>query len=110
MNDGEQLPEGAANKSINDVMATAHNELAFHTEVPARNWSAAEDHYRKAISLLKTLAQPIKTANVELNLQALCHLSGQEVDLAKVRDLTEILEQAGDPRAKKGHELLKEIS
>jgi hypothetical protein len=38
------------------------------------------------------------------------YLSGQKVDLEKVKELTRILEEAGDRRAEKGHKLLKELS
>jgi hypothetical protein len=48
----------------------------------------------------------VEAANVEFNPQTLYRLSDREVDLARVRELTEILDQAGDPRAKKGHDLL----
>jgi len=38
------------------------------------------------------------------------HLSGQEVDIEKVKELTNTLEEADDNRAKEGHKLLKELS
>ena len=34
------------------------------------------------------------------------YLSGQKVDLEKVKELNRILEEAGDTRAEKGHDLL----
>ncbi len=42
-----------------------------------------------------------------LNLQTMFHLSGQKVDLDKVKELTLILENTDDSRAEKGHRLLK---
>ncbi len=53
---------------------------------------------------------PIQAANSEMNLQTVYHLSGQMVDVERVKALTRILEEAGDKRAEKGHKILKEIS
>ena len=53
---------------------------------------------------------PIEEANVELNLQTLFRLSGRAVDLNRVKELTQILDAASDPRAEKGHKLTKELS
>jgi nephrocystin-3 len=91
-------------------MAICHNELAFHICVPAKNWEEAEFRYRKSIELFKKLQNPVETANVELNLQSLFHLSGQNLDIEKVKELTRILQEAGDSRVEKGHKLLKELS
>jgi len=48
-------------------------------------------------------------ANAEMNLQTMYHLSGQDVDVDRVKALTRILEDAKDKRAEKGHKLLNEI-
>ena len=90
--------------------AACHNNIAFHTEVPAKNWREAEFHYRKSIELFGNLQAPLEADNVELNLQILFHLSGEPVDLARVKELTRILEEVGDKRAEKGHKLVKELS
>jgi len=45
-----------------------------------------------------------------MNLQTVYHLSGQQVDMERVKALTTILEEAKDKRAEKGHKMLKEIS
>jgi tetratricopeptide (TPR) repeat protein len=92
------------------MLARIHNEVAFHGEVPAKNWQKAEHHYRRAIELMSQLDNPIETANMELNLQILFQLSGQPVDLARIKERIRILEEAGDHRAGKGHELLKKLS
>jgi len=52
---------------------------------------------------------PIEAANSEMNLQTMYHLSGQDVDVERVKALTRILEDAKDKRAEKGHKILKEI-
>ena len=96
--------------SIMQVMANSHNELAFHTHVPAEEWAEAEAHYQGASDLFARLDMPIEVANVGLNLQTLYQLSGRPVDAPRVRELTKILEQAGDRRAEKGHKLLKALS
>ncbi|MBI4690647.1 MAG: tetratricopeptide repeat protein, partial [Nitrospirae bacterium] len=100
----------AISSQVLSMVATCHNNLAFHTEVPAENWKEAEFHYRKAIELFNRIPDSIQTANSELNLQAMFYLSGQKVDLSRVEELTKILEEAGDKRAEKGYGLLKELS
>lgn len=48
-------------------------------------------------------------ANVELNLQTMFQLSGQKVDINKVKEATRILEEAKDQRVEKGRKLLAGI-
>jgi nephrocystin-3 len=91
------------------MMSASHNELASHTEIPAQNWPAAEDHYRRSMELFQHVDQPLEAANVELNLQTLFHLSGRKVDAERVKELTRILEEAGDQRAQKGRDLLAHL-
>ena len=55
------------------------------------------------------MPDPIEAANSEMNLQTMYHLSGQDVDVERVKALTRILEDAKDKRAEKGHKILKEI-
>lgn len=88
------------------VMAICHNEIAFHRDVPSKSWKEAEEHYRKAVALFSKVPQPVEAANVEVNLQTMYHLSGQRMDMTRVRELTRILEEAGDRRAEKGRRLL----
>jgi tetratricopeptide (TPR) repeat protein len=99
------------------LMAISHNNLAFHSDVPARNWKDAEMHYRQSIELFQQLGDTVETANVELNLQRMYWLAGQAggktwamVDEVRVKELTRILEEAGDKLAEKGHKLLKALS
>lgn len=92
------------------MVATCHNEIAFHIEVPTKNWKKAEFHYRKAIEIFNRIPDSVQTVNSELNLQTIFHLSGQKVDVEKIIELTQILEEAGDTRAEKGYRLLKELS
>jgi len=87
-------------------LAICHNQIAFHDDVPAENWSSAETHYRQAMTRYQQAGQEIQSVNSELNLQVMFHLSGQLVDVERVKELTRILDQANDPRAKKGHQLL----
>lgn len=56
------------------------------------------------------MPDPVEAANSEMNLQVMYHLSGQKVDVDKVKELTIILEKAGDKRAEKGQKLLNELS
>ncbi len=98
-------------------MAICHNQIAFHGDVPVKNWKSAEAHYRKAIEIFKSAQDQKETANAELNLQTMYWLAGKEdgnmrenVAEERVQELTEILEDAGDPRAEKGHKLLRELS
>lgn len=91
-------------------MAVCHNEIAFHSEVPGGRWTAAAYHYRRAIELFNGVADRIGAANAEVNLQITYHLSGQQVDLERVKEVTRILEEAGSPRAEKGKRLLRELS
>ena len=91
-------------------MAISNNDLAFHTLVPERNWKEAGHYYKKAIELFGKVTDPIQTANAELNLQTMYHLSGKQVDVERVKSLTRILEDAKDKRAEKGHKILKELS
>jgi hypothetical protein len=89
-------------------MAICHNQLAFNSEVRAKNWKKAEFHYRKAIGLFKMVRNQVEAANAELNLFTMFRLSGQKVDISRVKELTQILKQAGDKRAEKGYKILKE--
>jgi len=93
------------------LVGACHSNLAFHSYVPAKNWKEAEYHYyRQALDLFNKVPNPLEAANVELNLQNLFHLSGKEPDLARVKELTRILEVGGDKRAEKGYMLLREVS
>ena len=105
----EGIDVTARSRPILTCMATAHNELAFYMDVPAKRWQDAENHYRQAIDLLVEAQEQINAANVELNLQKVFHLSEQPVDVEKVKELTSVLEAAGDPRAEKGRKLLQEL-
>jgi len=91
-------------------IAISHNELAFHTFVPAKDWKEAGHYYKKAIELFGKVPDPIEAANSEMNLQTMYHLSGQQVNVERVKALTRILEDAKDKRAEKGHKILKELS
>jgi hypothetical protein len=91
------------------MAAGSHNELAFHTEVPARNWAEAAEHYRRSMELFRQVDRKLEADNVELNLQTLFHLSGQPVDVERVKELTRLLEEAKDPRADKGRNLLAQL-
>ncbi|MEJ2647982.1 MAG: tetratricopeptide repeat protein, partial [Sedimentisphaerales bacterium] len=92
------------------VLAICHNNLAFHKYVPAMNWNDAELHYRQSIELFNQSNAAVEAANVEINLQTLFHLSGKPVNIDKIRKLTDMLEKAGDHRAKKGLKLLAELA
>lgn len=59
------------------------------------------------MDLFGQVPNPIEVANVELNLQTLFRMSGQRVDLAELEERSRILEQPGDPKAKRGHDLLR---
>jgi len=95
---------------IMEIFAIGSNNLAFHTLVPERNWKEAEHYYKKAIEIFRKINNPVHAANSEMNLQVMYHLSGQTVDVDRVKELTKILEDAGDKRAEKGQKILKEIS
>ncbi len=62
-----------------------------------------------SLKLLAQLSNSIETVNVELNLQTMFHLSGQKVDIDRVKEITKILEEANDPRAEKGKKLLESL-
>jgi len=98
------------------LMAISHNELAFHSDIPAKNWEDAGAHYRQAVELFGQIGAVVEAANVELNLLTMFWLLGLEdgktwakVDEARVKELTRILEEAGDRRAEKGRKLLDEM-
>lgn len=98
------------------MMAISHNELAFHSDVPAKNWKDSEAHYRQGVDLFSQIGVAVEAANTELNLLTMYQLAGQEdgktwpkVDAARVKELTRILEEAGDRRAEKGRKLLDEM-
>ncbi len=95
---------------ILDKFATGSNNLAFYTLVPERNWKEAGHYYKKAIELFNKVPNPVEAANSEMNLQTMYHLSGQQVDVERVKALTRILEEVKDKRAEKGHKILKDIS
>jgi hypothetical protein len=101
---------GTVNPALLGSLALCHNDLAFHTEMPAGNWAAAEEHFRRALDLFSRTGRSLDAANVELNLQTALRCAGKPTDAARVRELTGILEQAGDVRAANGHALLKELS
>jgi hypothetical protein len=90
--------------------ALYHNELAIYTELPADNWSAAERHLQRTAALFSQVLSLLEAANVEINLQDLFRRSGRPVDLARIKELTRILEAAGDPRVAMEHALLKDVS
>ena len=97
-------------------MAISHNELAFHSDVPSKNWKDAELHYRGSIVLFRQLGNAVETANVELNLLTMYWLAGQEedkkwpkVDAARVKEMTRILGEAVDRRVEMGHKLQEEL-
>ena len=97
--------------------AASHGNIASHTNVPEENWKGAEYHYQKSITFyFKELKNPLETANIELNLLTMYWLASNEcgvkwpkVDKEKVKELTRILEEAGDKRAEKGQKLLEEL-
>jgi tetratricopeptide (TPR) repeat protein len=109
---GEKLLERAEVPTpfISQAVATSHNNLAFHTHVPSKEWAEAEEHYQRSYDLFERLGMPVEIANVGLNLQTLFHLAGRAVDVGLVRDWTRILEEQNDPRAEKGHNLLQAVS
>ena len=92
--------------SILNNMALSHNELAFHTYVPDKNWKDAEYHYGQAIELFTRVSNPIESANAELNLQTMFRDSGQEMDRKRIEELLRILEEAESPKAEKARNLL----
>jgi tetratricopeptide (TPR) repeat protein len=100
---------GSATSKILNIMAICHNELAFHKEVPDKNWERAEYHYRQAIALFHKIPNLVEAANAELNLQTMFKLSSQPVDLVRVKELTKVLEDDGDSRAKKGSQIVEEL-
>ncbi|HUV04754.1 MAG TPA: tetratricopeptide repeat protein [Armatimonadota bacterium] len=100
------INENGIGPEITRAVAMAHNELAFHFDVPARNWIEAESHYRRSVELWRSAGDPVQAANVELNLQVMFQLAGRRVDVPRVKELTAILEKAQDERAEKGHKLL----
>jgi nephrocystin-3 len=100
---------GLITGEILHIMGASHNNLAFYTEVPAKNWPMAEDHYRRSLELFRQAGQPLEVDNVELNLQVMFHLSGQSVDLERIKELTHHLEEAGDKRAQKGRDLVAQL-
>jgi len=93
-------------QSILNSLALSHNELAFLKYVPEKRWEKAEHYYQQAIDLFSRASNPIESANAELNLQTMYSISGQKVDLERVRELTQILEEAENPNAEKGQKLL----
>ena len=95
---------------ILSTMASCSNHVAFWGDVPEKNWEDAEKHYIQAIDLFKKAENKIETANAELNLQTMYQLSSQKVDLSRVKELTGILEKAGDKRAEKGRKILEGCS
>ena len=88
-------------------LAIPFNEIAFHFYVPGKKWGEAAENYEKAITIIKKSEIPVEIANMELNLQVVYFRSGQQVDLEKVKQLTKIIETAGDSRAKKGYYIMK---
>jgi tetratricopeptide (TPR) repeat protein len=102
-NASQKIPE---TPEIISQKAICSNELAFHKHVPSKNWKEAEWHYKQAIKLQNQLSNPKESANSQLNLQTMYSISRQKVDLEKVKEATEILEETGDKRAEKGYKLL----
>ena len=86
--------------------AVGHNEIAFHRATPAGDWPAARKGFGRAVELMREVGDPVELANLQLNLQTALHLSGEGADTGKVRELTKILESAGDKRAAKGRTIL----
>jgi tetratricopeptide (TPR) repeat protein len=95
------------NLEVVEVVAISHNNLAYHTHVPANEWAEAETHYQRSYALFERLAKPVEVANVGLNLQALYRLAGRPLDLGRIREWIRILEDSDDPRSGKGHTLLQ---
>jgi len=76
--------------------------------VSGQNWLSAVTHYQQAIAFFEQAEKSVESANPELNLQTTFHLSGQAVDVQRVKELTQVLEDASDKRTEKGHKLLME--
>ena len=103
--DGRQI----SNQSVLNSLALSHNEVAFLKYVPEKKWKEAEHHYHQAMGLFNRASNPVEAVNAELNLQTMYRLSGQKVDLERVKELIKALEYAGIPKAEKGFKLLKEL-
>ena len=92
-----------------NLMAISHNNLAHDTYVLEKYWNKAEYHYRESIDLFKKIQDFVETANVELNLQIMYYLSGQTVNIDKIKEVTQVLANAGDKRAEKGFNLIDKL-
>lgn len=68
-------------------MAAAYNNIAYHADVPTKNWKEAEEHYRKSIELFEKAMNLIEAANVQINLLDLFLLSGRKVEADQVKNL-----------------------
>ncbi len=91
-------------------MAVCHNQIAFHDNIPNKDWKSAEDHYIKAMELFSKSEDQLEMINAELNLQIMYKLSGQKYDLERINEMTESLEEAGDDRAEKGRKILEDLT
>ena len=89
-------------------MAVDLNDIAllYHEQGRLRE---AEPLYLRALEIRQQSSQPLEAANVELNLQTLYHSSGRQIDKEHIRELTRILEKAGDRRAHAGRNLLAKL-
>ncbi|MGR3177956.1 MAG: tetratricopeptide repeat protein [Candidatus Anammoxibacter sp.] len=92
-------------------VAMGLNNLALLL-MDTNRYSEAEPLCRRALKIWEASFGPCHplVANGELNLQTMFRLSGQKVDINKVKEATRILEEAKDQRAEKGHKLLKELT
>jgi len=104
--------EGKEDKSpiIHQNLALAHNELAVYRYRAQGDWEQAEAHFTRSLELYKRTDLTLDIANVELSLQQALHAQGKPVDTKRVKEATRTLDEAGDPRSPKGHELLEELS
>ncbi len=94
---------------IQFACALCHNEIAFNAEIPARLWKKLSTILERPSTFFGKAPNLVETANAELNLQTMYHLSGQKVGLERVEELTRIFEEAGSPKAEKWKKLLEEL-
>lgn len=74
-----------------------------------KHYAEAEKALARSLDIYREKADRLNVANTELNLQTVFHRSEKTVDLGSVERATQMLQDAGDSRAEKGHRLLADL-
>lgn len=90
-------------------LGISYNEVAFWCFMPKKNYVSAEKYFDRAVSLMKKANNESEVANISINRDRSRFLGGQKVSKSEIVSYIKTLEKKGDPRVKKGYDLIAMI-